>query len=41
MGSLSYRLPKEQYVVSRDRDRDFTLYTSKNYDFIKNDPIYV
>jgi len=25
--------------VSRDRDRDFTLYTSRNYNFIKNDPI--
>ena len=27
--------------MSRDRNRDFTLYTSKNYNFIKNDPIYV
>jgi hypothetical protein len=40
-GSLSYRSPKEQYVVSRDHNRDFTLYTSKNYNFIKNDPTCV
>jgi hypothetical protein len=30
---------RSENVMSRDRNRDFTLYTSKNYNFIKNDPI--